>query len=122
MSLFRGVNGHPQRGGLIKSKAQLLRDSNQKIAELEQKVKWPQERCAYLVVVVNAVGRKMELSPQRVKEIADEYIGNEQAKHQMEINESMKKEYIKSLKEGKAPPFKVIDNTQEPEPGRRPPD
>lgn len=97
-------------GNLIKSKGQLLKEADKKIAELEKQV----DQLCWLVASarsgVAALALHFEQTPEQVKVIYDAYCEKENAKI-LAQNEEMKKKFVQDLKDGKkSVEFTVLDN------------
>lgn len=117
MSKFFGGNGNgtvkgPDRG-IIKSKAQMLRDAEMKIGELERKAEWLHNRVAYTLVAVNALGKHANLSAEEAKAVIDSYIKEQEVSISDQVKVA-KEKFIEGMASGQPPQFKVIDNPDKP--------
>ncbi len=93
------------------SRKQKERAADFRIGELEREKKWLIDRVDYLLTSVQALGEKLGFDPMQARECIDQFI----IKKQMEFNEEQKAKFIQDLKDGKAPEFKIVDNTQKTE-------
>lgn len=101
-----GLNGT----GIIKSVKQRYREAEMRIGELERDNEKLKNYTAYLVVVLQALGKKYDFNPAQAKAIADDFIAEEQAK----FNEKAKQQLVQDIKDGKTN-FKIISrDTPEP--------
>lgn len=99
---------------MIKNKSKYILDNPQekvrqaefKIGELERQKKWLSDRVAYLMVGIQALGKKLNFSPEEAKACIDEFI----IEREMQINEQTKEDFKKKIASGEAPEFKVINN------------
>jgi hypothetical protein len=61
---------------------------------------------AYLMVGIQALGKKLDYNPEQAKECIDQFIID----REMEENEKAKEEFKAKIAKGEMPEFKVIDN------------
>lgn len=94
---------------IIESVQDKYRKAEIKIGELERQKKWLGDRVAYLMVGIQALGKKLNFSPEEAKACIEEFIID----REMQINEQTKEEFKKKIASGEAPEFNVINNMDE---------
>jgi hypothetical protein len=83
-----------------------VRQAEFKIGELERQLTRMKNTVAYLMVGVQALGKKLDYSPEQAKACIDQFIID----REMEEHEKTKNEFKAKIAAGEAPNFKVIDN------------
>ena len=94
---------------IIKSVAQRLKEAEFKIGELERMKERLQNSTAYLLVGIQALGKKLDYSPEQAKACIDQFILD----REVEEHEKIKEEYKAKIAKGEAPNFKIIDQRGE---------
>lgn len=99
----------PDSKHIVKPIQQLYREAEMRIGELEREKQWLQNRMAWLLVSVNALGRHFKLEPHECKAIVDKFIEEQEVEMGQQV-EVAKQKFSEDLKNGKMPQFRVIDN------------
>lgn len=90
------------------SKKQKEKAADFKIGELERQKEWLSNRVAYLMVGIQALGRKLDYSPDQAKTCIEEFI----IAREQENLEQMKEKMKADIASGKKLDFKMINNME----------
>jgi uncharacterized coiled-coil protein SlyX len=108
--------------GLIKNPKELLVIAEQKVGQLENRIRELEEQAkagvetidklkwqtAQLRIGVTALATHFKQSPEEVKVIYDKYV-TEQDEHYKKLADEAKAKIMQDLKDGKVPDLKVVD-------------
>lgn len=97
----------PKQSVLLTNKER-ARQAEFKIGELERQHKWLSNRVAYLMVGIQALGKKLNYSPDEAKECINQFI----IEREMEETEKLKEQLKSDIAAGKTPSFKIVDETK----------
>lgn len=110
-------NGHRQ--GIIKSKGQLLKEAEKRIAQYEKEAKQGVaqiEELKWMVarhrVALMALGEHFKLTKEQMQAIVQPVFDREIEETQKQV-ENLKKQFKEDLAAGKAPNFTVIENPEQ---------
>lgn len=103
---------HMPDRGIKLSKKQKEKAADFKIGELERQHKWLADRVAYLMVGIQALGRKLNYSPEEAKKCIEDFI----IERETEELEKMKEKMKADIASGKPLDFKMVDERDKGEP------
>ena len=96
----------PQKQGIAITNKDRAKMAAIKVGELERRVEHLMNSTAYLLVGIQALGRKLDYSPEQAKACIDEFI----VAREMEEHEKMKEQFKAKIASGDVPDFKIVDN------------